>query len=97
MSANLSNEQINGLKAGIQDIMQGLLTVNKVLTMVQVPESAKYPDGRTELHDAHVQAFKRHHGIHNAHVQAYERQSDKNRSEPRSSFQKGTKFRAMIL
>jgi hypothetical protein len=63
MSVNLSNEQISGLKAGIQDVMQGLLTMNKVLTMIQAPESAKFPEGRTELHDCTrrcVQAPPRH-------------------------------------
>jgi hypothetical protein len=59
MNANLSNEQIDGLKAGIQDVMQGLLTLNKVLTMIQVSESAKYPGGRPEIYDAHVEAFNR--------------------------------------
>jgi hypothetical protein len=70
LNQNLSNSKIEGLKAGISDIMQGLVTLNKVLTMIQVPESAKYPDGRSQLHDSHVEAFKRHHGIQDAHVQA---------------------------
>jgi hypothetical protein len=69
MNVNLSNEQINGLKAGIQDVMQGLMTLNKVLTMIQLPESAKYPEGRSQLHDSHVEAYKRHHGIHDSHVE----------------------------
>jgi hypothetical protein len=64
LNQNLSNSKIEGLKAGISDIMQGLVTLNKVLTMIQVPESAKYPDGRSQLHDSHVEAYKRHHGIH---------------------------------
>jgi hypothetical protein len=73
MNANLSNEHINGLKAGIQDVMQGLMTLNKVLTMIQVPESAKWPDGRPQLHDSHVEAYKRHHGIHDSHVECRDR------------------------
>ena len=48
-----TENQISGLKAGINDIMQGLLTLNKVLAMNQIPESAKYANGRLALHDSH--------------------------------------------
>ena len=56
---HVNQTQLDGIKAGIAEIMQGCMTLNKVLTMIQIPESSKYPEGRPELHDSHVEAFNR--------------------------------------
>ena len=53
----LTENQITGIRAGLADIAQGCITINKTLAMAGIPESAKRP---TELHDAHVQAWERH-------------------------------------
>ena len=68
-----TENQIDGIKAGISDIMQGCMTLNKVLTMMQIPEESKYPNGRpTVIHDSHVQCYERFKAsLHDAHVQAY--------------------------
>ena len=57
---HVNQNQLDGIKAGIAEIMQGCMTLNKVLTMIQIPESSKYPEGRLELHDSHVKAFNPH-------------------------------------
>jgi len=44
----LSDEMLAGIKAGLNDIMQGCMTINKVITMYQIPESQKWPDGRPD-------------------------------------------------
>lgn len=41
-----NENQINGLKAGLSQVAQGCLTLIKVLTMSQIPETEKYPHGR---------------------------------------------------
>ena len=45
-SMQFSENQINGLKAGLGQIAQGCVTLIKVLSMSQVPERDKYPKGR---------------------------------------------------
>jgi hypothetical protein len=35
--------------------MQGCMTLYKVLTMIQIHEAAKYPDGRPEHQSLHVE------------------------------------------
>ena len=45
----LSDEMLAGIKAGLNDIMQGCMTINKVITMYGIPESHKYPGGRKEV------------------------------------------------
>ena len=45
-SMQFSENQINGLKAGLGQIAQGCVTLIKVLSMSQVPETDKYPKGR---------------------------------------------------
>ena len=40
----LNENQINGLKAGLNEIAQGCVTLIKVLTMSQIPEKDKYPN-----------------------------------------------------
>lgn len=61
-----TENQINGLKAGLSDIIQGCITLNKTLTMIRIPESAKFPEGKetiehaVALHDAHVRVHQEH-------------------------------------
>jgi hypothetical protein len=44
----VNQNQLNGIRAGLAEIMQGCMTLNRVLTMIQIPESDKYPEGRPE-------------------------------------------------
>jgi hypothetical protein len=41
-----TENQINGLKAGLNQIAQGCLTLIKVLSMSQIPHTDKFPGGR---------------------------------------------------
>jgi uncharacterized protein YwlG (UPF0340 family) len=51
--AHMNQSNLNEIKAGIAQIMQGCMTLNRALTMSQVPKPVV-------LHDAHVQAYNRH-------------------------------------
>ncbi len=39
-----TDNQINGLKAGLNQIAQGCVTLIKVLSMSQIPHADKFPD-----------------------------------------------------
>lgn len=44
----LSEAQIAGIKAGLASIAQGCVTLIKVLSMAEIPEDDKYPEGRPD-------------------------------------------------
>ena len=50
--AHVSQSHIDDIKAGLAQIMQGCMTLNRALTMMQVPKPPV-------LHDAHVQEYYR--------------------------------------
>jgi hypothetical protein len=71
----MNKEQVVEVQHALQNIMQGCMTLNKVLTAFQIPESAIKLEREIEkkccLRDAHVQAYKEHLALHDVHVRLY--------------------------
>ena len=65
----MKQDHLIELQLALQDVTQACLALHRVLTKVQMPEEVP------ELHDAHVEAFKRHHGICDSHVECFKRSS----------------------
>jgi len=64
---NVIQSNLNDIKAGLARIMQGCMTLNRALTMMQVPKPVIQ-------HDAHVQAYYRFNAgqANNGHAQRAE-------------------------
>ncbi len=60
-AVSVNQQQIDAIKSGLAEIMQGCMTLTRVLTLSQVPESATNRETPSSLkHDAHVQCYEQH-------------------------------------